>query len=67
MRPLDEPLSAEGGLAILRGNLAPEGCVVKLAGYERRRQTGPARVFESEEEAMAAVTGRRDRARATWS
>jgi dihydroxy-acid dehydratase len=58
VRPLDEPLSAEGGLAILRGNLAPEGCVVKLAGYERRRQSGPARVFESEEEAMAAVTGR---------
>jgi dihydroxy-acid dehydratase len=56
VRPLDEPLSAEGGLAILRGNLAPDGCVVKLAGYERRRQSGPARVFECEEDAMAAVT-----------
>ena len=48
--------SRTGGLAILHGNLAPEGCVVKLAGYERRTQTGPARVFESEEDAMAAVT-----------
>jgi dihydroxy-acid dehydratase len=56
VRPLDDPLSRTGGLAILRGNLAPEGCVVKLAGYERRQQSGPARVFESEEEAMAAVT-----------
>src|SRR5205085_3068049 len=47
------------GLAILRGNLAPEGCVVKLAGHERTSHTGPARVFESEEDAMAAVTGSR--------
>jgi len=58
VRSLDDPLSAEGGLAILRGNLAPDGCVVKLAGYERRRQSGPARVFECEEDAMAAVTAR---------
>ncbi|MGO9961498.1 MAG: dihydroxy-acid dehydratase [Solirubrobacteraceae bacterium] len=56
VRPLSNPLKPTGGLAILHGNLAPEGCVVKLAGHERRRQTGPARVFESEEEAMAAVT-----------
>ncbi len=56
VRPLDDPIKATGGLAILRGNLAPEGCVVKLAGHERRRQTGPARVFESEEDAMQAVT-----------
>ena len=48
--------SRPGGLAILRGNLAPDGCVVKLAGHERRQHTGPARVFESEEQAMAAVT-----------
>src|SRR5262249_26972935 len=54
IRTLDDPLSPNGGLAVLRGNLAPEGCVVKLAGHERREQTGPARVFESEEEAMAA-------------
>ncbi|MBV9917786.1 MAG: dihydroxy-acid dehydratase, partial [Solirubrobacterales bacterium] len=53
---LDDPIKATGGLAILKGNLAPEGCVVKLAGYERRRQSGPARVFESEEAAMHAVT-----------
>ena len=57
VRPLDDPINENGGLAILHGNLAPEGCVVKLTGYERRAQTGPARVFESEEEAMAAVTG----------
>src|SRR5437764_10768705 len=56
VRPLEDPIKPTGGLAILRGNLAPEGCVVKLAGHERREQTGPARVFESEEEAMAAVT-----------
>ena len=56
MRPLDDPLKATGGLAILRGNLAPEGCVVKLAGHERRLHRGPARVFEGEEAAMDAVT-----------
>ncbi|HEV2786675.1 MAG TPA: dihydroxy-acid dehydratase [Solirubrobacteraceae bacterium] len=55
VRPLDEPLKATGGLAILRGNLAPEGCVVKLSGHERRHHAGPARVFESEEATMAAV------------
>jgi dihydroxy-acid dehydratase len=58
VRPLDDPIKPTGGLAILRGNLAPEGCVVKLAGHERRRQSGPARVFESEEHAMAAVRER---------
>jgi len=56
IRPLDDPIKATGGLAILRGNLAPEGCVVKLAGHERRLHKGPARVFEGEESAMAAVT-----------
>jgi dihydroxy-acid dehydratase len=55
VRPLDNPLKAEGGLAILKGNLAPEGAVVKLAGTERTQQTGPARVFESEEECFRAV------------
>jgi dihydroxy-acid dehydratase len=59
VRPLADPLQPTGGLAILRGNLAPDGCVVKLAGHERRLQTGPARVFESEEDAMAAATGGR--------
>ncbi len=58
VRPLSDPIKPTGGLAILRGNLAPEGCVVKLAGHERRKHTGPARVFESEEEAMAAVRAR---------
>ena len=53
--PADAPLKAQGGLAILRGNLAPEGAVVKLAGTERMGQTGPARVFESEEDCFAAV------------
>ncbi len=55
VRPLDDPLKSEGGLAILGGNLAPEGAVVKLAGTERTQQTGPARVFESEEECFRAV------------
>ena len=61
VRPLDDPIKATGGLAILRGNLAPEGCVVKLSGHERRRHSGPARVFECEEDAMAAVTARQIR------
>ena len=56
IRPLSNPIKATGGLAILHGNLAPEGCVVKLAGHERRHHRGPARVFEGEEAAMAAVT-----------
>ena len=55
VRPLSDPLKATGGFAILRGNLAPEGCVVKLAGHERLEHSGPARVFESEEDAFAAV------------
>ncbi len=56
IRPLADPIKSTGGLAILRGNLAPEGCVVKLAGHERRLHVGPARVFEGEEAAMDAVT-----------
>jgi dihydroxy-acid dehydratase len=50
-----DALKPSGGLAILRGNLAPEGCVVKLAGHERRHHAGPARVFDGEEAAMQAV------------
>jgi len=57
--PVDAPLKPEGGLAILRGNLAPEGSVVKVAGTERRKQTGPARVFESEEDCFRAVKEQR--------
>jgi dihydroxy-acid dehydratase len=53
--PIERPLKETGGLVILRGNLAPEGCVVKVAGYTRLRHEGPARVFESEEEAMEAA------------
>jgi dihydroxy-acid dehydratase len=55
VRALEDPLKPEGGLAILKGNLAPEGSVVKVAGTERRQQAGPARVFESEEECFRAV------------
>jgi dihydroxy-acid dehydratase len=57
--PVERPLRATGGLVILKGNVAPEGCVVKVAGYTRLRHTGPARVFDSEEEAMDAVQGGR--------
>jgi dihydroxy-acid dehydratase len=53
--PIDKPLKPVGGLTILRGSLAPEGCVVKLAGHERRQHTGPARVFDSEESAFHAL------------
>lgn len=53
--PVGAPLKAQGGLAILRGNVCPDGAVVKVAGTERRSQTGPARVFESEEDCFAAV------------
>ncbi len=56
VRPLDDPIKETGGLVILRGNLAPDGCVVKVAGYERTNHRGPARVFECEEDAMEAVT-----------
>ena len=55
---IEEPIKATGGLAILRGNLAPEGSVVKLAGHERLLHRGPARVFDSEEDCFAAVKAR---------
>ncbi len=55
VRALDEPIKPTGGFAILRGNVAPDGCVVKLSGHERRKHSGPARVFDGEEAAMAAV------------
>ena len=57
--PIETPLKATGGLAILRGSLAPDGCVVKLAGHERRLHRGPARVFDSETECFEAVRDRR--------
>ncbi len=59
VRPLERPLKSSGGLYVLRGNLAPEGCVVKHTGSEMPSHRGPARVFDSEEEAMAAVTAKR--------
>jgi dihydroxy-acid dehydratase len=55
IRTLEEPLKATGGLVILKGNLAPEGCVVKVAGHERLFHQGPARVFDSEDACHAAV------------
>ena len=55
IRPLTQPLKPRGGIAILRGSLAPEGCVIKLAGHDKKVHHGPARVFDREEEAMAAV------------
>lgn len=55
LRPWDQPIKPEGGIAILRGSLAPEGCVVKLVGHDRRRHVGPARVFDGEPDAFAAV------------
>jgi dihydroxy-acid dehydratase len=55
VRPMAEPLKATGGLVILKGNLAPEGCVVKVAGHERMIHKGPARVFDREEDAFQAV------------
>ncbi|MBI2540210.1 MAG: dihydroxy-acid dehydratase, partial [Deltaproteobacteria bacterium] len=55
VRPLSKPLKTTGGLVILKGNLAPEGCVVKVAGHERMLHRGPARVFNREEDAFKAV------------
>ncbi len=58
VRPVGKPLSPRGGFAIMRGSLAPDGSVVKLAGHDRRQHSGPARVFDSEEECFAAVQAR---------
>jgi dihydroxy-acid dehydratase len=55
VRPLSNPLKPTGGLVILKGNLAPEGCVVKVAGHERMIHKGPARVFDCEEDSFQAV------------
>ena len=56
IRLLSDPIKDSGGLVILHGNLAPEGCVIKVAGHERLHHRGPARVYDREEPAMAAVT-----------
>ncbi len=55
IRALDNPIKSSGGLVILRGNLSPEGCVIKVTGIARKYQEGPARVFDCEEDAMHAV------------
>jgi len=62
IRPWSRPMYAQGHLAILRGNLAPEGCVAKITGLKNHSMTGPARVFDSEDAAMAAILGDRIRA-----
>jgi dihydroxy-acid dehydratase len=62
VRPLSNPLTATGGLVILKGNLAPEGCVLKVAGHSYTTFTGPAKVFDREEDAFAAVKAQKVRA-----
>jgi dihydroxy-acid dehydratase len=62
IRPLDNPLKGYGGLVILRGNLAPDGCVAKVSGQTRELHRGPARVFDREEDAFAAVKAGKVRA-----
>ncbi len=59
IRPIDQPLYAEGHLAILKGNLSPEGCVAKISGLKNPVITGPARVFDSEDDAMTAIMARK--------
>jgi dihydroxy-acid dehydratase len=61
IRPFDQPIYAQGHLAILRGNLAPEGCVAKITGLKNPAITGPARVFDSEPQAMEAILARKIR------
>jgi len=62
LRPLTNPIKSTGGLVILKGNLAPEGCVVKMAGHSMMLFKGPAKVFDREEDAFAAVKGGQIRA-----
>ena len=62
IHPLSKPIKSSGGLVIVKGNLAPEGGVIKVTGIERKSQRGPARVFDSEEAAMSAVTSGRIKA-----
>src|SRR5215208_4901945 len=59
IRPWSNPMYAHGHLAILKGNLAPDGCVAKITGLKNPQITGPARVFESETEAMDAILAKR--------
>jgi dihydroxy-acid dehydratase len=62
VKPVSNPIKKTGGLVILKGNLAPEGCVIKVAGMERTHHRGPARVFDCEEDAMRAVMSKRIKA-----
>jgi dihydroxy-acid dehydratase len=62
IKPISDPIKRSGGLVILKGNLAPEGCVVKIAGHERLHHRGPARVFDREEDAMQAIQSKSIRA-----
>jgi dihydroxy-acid dehydratase len=62
VRPLSDPISPNGGLVVLHGNLAPEGCVIKISGHTRPHHRGPARVFDAEEDAFAAVQSGRIKA-----
>ncbi len=57
--PVTQAIKPTGGLVILKGNIAPEGCVVKVAGHKRLTHRGPARVFDSEQDAFAAIEARR--------
>jgi dihydroxy-acid dehydratase len=58
IHPIDKPMYAQGHLAILKGNLSPEGCVAKITGLKNPVMTGPARVFDSEDDAMQAIMAR---------
>src|SRR6185312_157240 len=62
IRPLDQPMYAQGHLAILKGNLSPDGCVAKITGLKNPVITGPARVFDDEQSALAAIMGQRIKA-----
>ena len=66
IRPWNNPIYAQGHLAILKGNLAAEGAVAKITGVKLPKITGPARVFESEEACMAAILARKINRRAMW-
>ena len=62
VRPVSSPIKKTGGLVILKGNLAPEGCVIKVAGLDKTHHRGPARVFNCEEDAMQAVMNKKIKA-----
>ena len=65
IRPIDKPMYAEGHLAILKGNLSPEGCVAKITGLKNPVITGPARVFDDEQSALAAIMAEQIKSPAT--